>query len=273
MAKGKACGPDGFPTEFFQQYWPIIKHDLIDVLHDLYDNKVDLWCLNKSHISLIPKKPGSNRLEDFRSISVLSFIPKLNTKILADRLSTLLPSLIAKNQTAFVQNRRIVKKILIAREKLSFLHRNKIPSVLLKIDFRKAFDTISWEYFEGMLRARQFPNRWNSWIHNLLISSSSVVRTNGNNGTGFFHRKGLRQGDPLSLMLFILAAETLQTLISNIQNDLLQTPRCKTEILQFADDTIIFTSAHSTNLTAIMGVLRNFVRLSGLHLNHNTLRR
>jgi Reverse transcriptase (RNA-dependent DNA polymerase) len=146
--------------------------------------------LNKAHISLIPKKSGSNRLEDFRPISVLSFILKLIMKILADRLSTLLPSLIAKNQTAFVQNRRIAENFLIVREKLSFLHRNKIPSVLLKIDFRKAFETISWEYLKGMLRARQFPNRWNSWIHNLLISSSLVVRTNGNNETCFFHRKG-----------------------------------------------------------------------------------
>jgi Reverse transcriptase (RNA-dependent DNA polymerase) len=64
-------------------------------------------------------------------------------KILANRLSALLPHLISKNQTAFVQNRRIAENFLLARETLSVLHKNKILSVLLKIDFRKAFDTIS----------------------------------------------------------------------------------------------------------------------------------
>jgi hypothetical protein len=56
LAKGKASGPNRFPNEFFQRYWPIIKGDIIQVLNDLHDHKVDLWRINKAHISLIPKK-------------------------------------------------------------------------------------------------------------------------------------------------------------------------------------------------------------------------
>jgi Reverse transcriptase (RNA-dependent DNA polymerase) len=177
-------------------------------------------------------------------------------KILADRLSMLLPYLISKNQTAFVQDRKIAENFLLDRETLYFLQKNKIPSVLLKIDFRKTFDMISWDYLTALLRAKQFLNRWISWIHNLLISSSSVIRTNDNEGTCFFHTKGLRQGDPLSPMLFILAVETLQTLIVNVQDNLIQMPHCRTELLQFADDTLIFTPTYPQNLTTIMGVLR-----------------
>jgi Reverse transcriptase (RNA-dependent DNA polymerase) len=70
-------------------------------------------------------------------------------------------------------------------------------------------------------------------------------------------------------MLFILAVETLQTLIANVQDDLIQKPNCKIELLQFADDTIIFTPTHPQNLATIMGVLRNFTALSGLHLNQS----
>jgi hypothetical protein len=88
LAKGKAYGPNRFPNEFFQRYWPIIKGDIIQVLNDFHDHKVDLWRINKAHISLIPKKQGSNRLEDFRPINVLSSIPKI---------ITVLPNLISKH--------------------------------------------------------------------------------------------------------------------------------------------------------------------------------
>jgi Reverse transcriptase (RNA-dependent DNA polymerase) len=152
------------------------------------------------------RKKGPNTLEDFRPINVISFIPKLITKLLADWLSRTLSHLISKNQTAFIHGRKITETFLLARQSLTHLHKNKIPSVLIKIDFKKAFDTISWDYLLNLMRAKRFPDRWISWIYNLLISSSSTIRINGQEGTTFFHRQGLRQGDPLSPMLFILAA-------------------------------------------------------------------
>jgi Reverse transcriptase (RNA-dependent DNA polymerase) len=108
--------------------------------------------------------------------------PTLTTK--ADASTHVIPS---RPIQAFVQGKKIAKKNLLAGQTLSFLHKNKIPSVPLKIDFRKAFDTISWDCLIALLRARQFPNQWISWIHNLLISSSSVIHTNGHEGTVFFH--------------------------------------------------------------------------------------
>jgi hypothetical protein len=95
LAKGKTCRPDGFPSEFFQNYWEIIKTDIIDLLNDFYDNKVDLWRLNKAHITLLHKTPGATRIKDFRPISVLSAISKIITKILAERLRLFLPHLIS----------------------------------------------------------------------------------------------------------------------------------------------------------------------------------
>jgi hypothetical protein len=80
LAKGKASGPDRFPNEFFQRYWPIIKGGIIQVLNDFHDHKVDLWRINKAHISLILKKQGSNHLEDFRPINVLSYGPRSSPK-------------------------------------------------------------------------------------------------------------------------------------------------------------------------------------------------
>jgi Reverse transcriptase (RNA-dependent DNA polymerase) len=146
LAKGKSVGADGFLIEFFQKYWDVISKDIIGRNQDFYDNKVDLWRINKAHITLIPKKQGSTRLENFRPISVISSIPKIITKLLANRLCSYLLELVSPNQAAFVLNQRISETFVAARQTLSFLHHNKVPSVLLKIDFKKIFDTISWDY-------------------------------------------------------------------------------------------------------------------------------
>jgi Reverse transcriptase (RNA-dependent DNA polymerase) len=237
------------------------------VLNDFHDHKIDLWRINKAHISLIPKKQGSNRLEDFRPISILSFIPKIITKILADCLSTVLPNLISKHQTAFIQGRSITETFLLACQSLKFLHKERIPSVLLKINFRKAFDTLSWNFLLALMQIGGFLERWITWIRNLLISSSSFVKLNGEEGTHFFHMRDLRQGDPLSPMLFILAMQSLQSLLQEVQPNLVQTPDCITELLQFADDAILFTPAHPQNLATIIDVLDKFADRSGLRMN------
>jgi Reverse transcriptase (RNA-dependent DNA polymerase) len=141
-----------------------------------------MWRLNKAHITLLHKTPGATRIEDFRPISVLSAIPKIITKILVERLRHFLPHLISPHQTTFINSRRITETFVLARQTLSFLHTHKIPSILFKIDFRKAFDSISWDYLLQLLRKRAFPERWISWIHKILISSCSSVKINGSYG-------------------------------------------------------------------------------------------
>ena len=93
------------------------------------------------------------------------------------------------------------------------LHRDGKPTLFMKLDIAKAFDTVRWDYLQEVLEQFGFGHRWESWVTTLLATSASSILLNGARGKWFKHRTGLRQGDPLSPMLFILAMEPLHLML------------------------------------------------------------
>jgi Reverse transcriptase (RNA-dependent DNA polymerase) len=175
LPEDKAMGSYDIPIEFFQRYWDTTWNNLLHAMQAFYHNRLDLWRINKA-ATLIPKKNESSSVHDFRPINVLSVLPKIITKILATHLEPLLPDLIHPNQIAFVKGCQITQTFISAREMLSYLSKNKIPTIFFKIDFHKAFDTISWDFLLEVLRTRGFPALWISWIKDILISTTSHSR-------------------------------------------------------------------------------------------------
>lgn len=273
LAKNKASGPDGLPNEFIQKYWVHLKGQIGKIMEEFYEGTLDLLPYNEGNIVLIPKTEAPTETGQFRPISVINLIPKLISKILSNRLSRVLPDLISVNQTAFVKGRQIADNFVTTREMLQHIAQTKNSAIFVKIDFRKAFDSVEWPFLIRVMQARNFPRRWIKWMELIWSTSSSKICINGDYSESFMHKRGLRQGDPLSPMMFNLAADVFQRMVQHL-NSILPRPltnKIDSSIVahQYADDTAVIARADVTSLISLKLVLRLYTSISGLQINFN----
>jgi hypothetical protein len=145
---------------------------------------------------LLKKKPQPTQIRDYRPISLIHSFSKLVTKCLANRLASVLDGLVHRNQSAFIKGRCIHDNFRAVRLSCKALHKKHEPSVLLKIDIAKAFDSMSWTFLLEVLQHMGFGRRWRNWISAILSTASTKILLNGVPGRRICHARGLRQGDP-----------------------------------------------------------------------------
>ncbi|GJR55448.1 RNA-directed DNA polymerase, eukaryota [Tanacetum coccineum] len=214
--ENKSPGPDGYTFEFFRKFWSLVGPDFCKAIQWFFNHSNFPRGCNSSFVALIPKVPDAKFVSDFRPISLIGSLYKVITKILANRLSSVLSDLVSDVQTTFVSNRQILDGPFIINELLSWCKRKKKRAMLFKVDFAKAYDSVRWDFFDDVLRSFGFGSKWRSWILGCLSSAMASVIVNGSPTSEFQFQCGLKQGDPLAPYLFTLVMESLHLSFSRV---------------------------------------------------------
>ena len=125
MEHNKAPGPDGFPAEFYQVFWEIIKDDLMALFMDFHKEDLNLFSLNFGIITLIPKVQEATRIQQYRPICVLNVSFKIFTKVATNRLNKVAQTVVSPMQTAFMPGRNIMEGVVVLHETIHELHNKK----------------------------------------------------------------------------------------------------------------------------------------------------
>ena len=161
----------------------------------------------------------------------------------------------------------------VAHEIVHSVNSSQQPGVVLKLDYEKVYDRVSWDFLFEVLRTRGFSPTWIRWIELLVIKGSVGDNLNGEESSFFNPGKGLRQGDPISPLLFNLVVDVLtrmlakaadQGLIRGVLTDF--TPNGIIS-LQYADDTLIFSSSEMSHLRNLKCCLGLFEQFFGMRIN------
>ena len=273
---GKAPGPDGFSSKFYQAYWHIVGEDVTRDVRKFFETGVLDRQQNETHIRLIPKGSCPRQVADYRPIALCNTHYKIIAKVLTRRLKPLLPQLISKSQSAFVSGRAIADNVLITHETLHFLRTSeakKYCSMAVKTDMSKAYDMIEWNFLQMVLTRLGFDPTWVSWIMACVESVSYSFLINGTPQGSVIPSRGIRQGDPLSPYLFILCTEVLSSLCIHAQdNGTLAGIRVSrgspfiTHLL-FADDTMFFCRSSEGGVAKLKEILNVYEAVSGQRIN------
>ncbi|GJY21255.1 RNA-directed DNA polymerase, eukaryota [Tanacetum coccineum] len=270
----KSLGPDGFTFEFFRKFWYIVGKEVINVVKEFFNSSVFPKRCNPSFISFIPKVLDAKRLNNFRPINLIGCQYKIIGKILANHLSMVIDNIISQEQSAFIKGRQITDGPLILNEIISWCKSKKMQSLLFKVDFQKAFDSVCWDHLDDILGKLGFGNKWRGWIRGCLLSSKALVLVNGSPTDELHFHRGLRQGDPLSPFLFILVMESLyvsfQRLIDRGMFDPILVGKdnlVPISHLFYADDVMFIGKWTCENVNALMMMLQWFFLAYGLKVN------
>ncbi|KAL0427915.1 UNVERIFIED_CONTAM: hypothetical protein Slati_2966300 [Sesamum latifolium] len=273
IEEDKAPGPDGL-VGFYKVAWPVIGNDITVAVQDFFITGKLLKQVNATLLTLIPTVSAPTSVTDYGPISCCNVLYKIIIKIIVQRMHGVIGKLVNPSQNAFVPSRRISYNIRLAQELFSSYNRwNLPPQCTLKVDLRKAYATIEWNFVYASLGLFGFPERMIGWIQECLSTAAYYVSLNGELHGFFKGARGLRQDDPMSSYLFVLAMEILHLLLLQRveQSEHFQFHwLCKdVDLLSlcFTDDLLLFCRADEHLVMLFRDRLQLFAEWSGLQAN------
>ena len=160
----------------------------------------------------------AKQIQQYRPICVLNVSFKIFTKVGTNRLNKVARTVVSPSQIDFMLGRNIRERVVILHETIHELHTKKRDGVIFKIDFEKAYDKVKWSFLQQTLRMKGFSPKWCRWVEGMINGGSVGIKVNDDVGHYFQTKRGLRQGDPMSPILFNIVADMLAILIKRAKD-------------------------------------------------------
>jgi len=275
-AKGKAAGTDGVPMDFFKfAFMPAKKateHILTKHLTYLLNRVLGEQYLDNTTSALVPvpkPKGSASNLDDHRGIAVGSALAKLYSIILLKRLDKWAEGngMRAKGQAGFRNGRGTLDNAFVLNHLIEKYRAKKKPLYAAFIDFRKAYDSIDRSRLWDCLRGMGINGRILDSLMEMYREVTMAVRVRGELGPEFHANMGVKQGDPLSPLLFGLFIDRIESVFSNILPGVgIQMGNMLVQVLLYADD-LVLVAESPAQLQSMLDVLQNFCACNSLTVN------
>ena len=265
----KTPGSDGLTIEFYRFFWNALGAFVVDSFNYAFQRGSLSISQKLGIITLIPKKSKDlEHLKNWRPISLLNTDYKIATKAIAARLGTVLPSIIHPCQAGYIKGRYIGECIRLISDTMSYTKENNLTGAAVFLDFEKAFDSIEWNYLQKCLEVFGFGPQLRQWVQVFYSDISSCVLNNGFASEHFSLKRGVRQGCPLSGLLFLIGIEILGNAIrnSNKIKGIEIEPGKSIKLAQYADDTTVIVK-DPQSILHLFDLLSRFEQCSGLRIN------
>ena len=166
LKSNKSPGDDGIINEFYKLYWYMIKPEFTKVLQYIFTSFNMSSSQYRAIITLLYKKGEREDLANWRPISLLNTDYKIITKILAQRLKSVLPKLVHPDQKGFIPGRNIADANRLLQDVIDYSEQKQINGSIIFVDYQKAFDRVEWQWADRCLEKLNFGNNFRKWINN-----------------------------------------------------------------------------------------------------------
>ena len=263
--ENRSPGIDGISINFYKNCFDIVGEHLTRVLNTCFRTGEIPYDMKISILTLLYKKGDPELMENYRPLSLQNNDLKLLTKIMCIRLKALMGSLVSEHQYAN-NSKNISTAITLLRDLYSCSKKRSNEHFFVSIDFVKAYDSIDREYLFNVLEKIGFQGNFLAVIKNLYTGSTAKIVLNGFISKTVKMRRGIKQGDALSLYLFIFAIDPLLLTIkqhSSVEG--VKSPgRFHTKSVSYADDVNLCLKGRKSVQTAYL-IITDFGKSTGLN--------
>jgi len=266
--KGSAPGPDGIPAEFYQAFPQLFGQIFKQLYKEICVKGRIPKSMTESFITLIPKKDRDpNYTKNWRLISLLNADYKILTKLWAQRLRPVVMETIGRHQTGFIPERDIRENVLLVQTIIDRMYEKNKRGGILFLDWEKAYDRISHEAIYKVAERLGFPQHGLRFLQAMYQNATGRVLCNNFQSETIRLKSGVRQGCPLSPLLFVLVAEILcQNLIKAQYSGFKINDSIRVKVVSYADDTAIPVAGKSEFIEVIR-ILKRYQRATGSLIN------